>query len=115
MSRGEPRTALERVLAAMKSPAAAFDVRLPHPACVPAPGDRSPCADRPRWTVQPYLCAREIRVAWSADLLRPDGTPCDGGLWHLDTDRNRRLLTQTVAEGQRLFGITSHWLEERDA
>ena len=59
--------------------------------------------------------AREIRVAWTEGLLWQDGTPCNGGLWHLDQPANRARLEHAVQNGRRLFGATSHWLEERDA
>lgn len=112
MTPNDPRTPLERTLTAMMSSATTCEV---HPDAHRAP-DRSPRAcESPNWTVRPYLCAREIRVGWSEGLLAIDGVPSTGGLWHLDTECNRLLLMVTVAEGQRLFGPASHWLEERDA
>ena len=113
MTRRDPQTFLERALTAMKSSAAACEVR---PEGRGPANSMSPSADPPIWTVRPYLHAREIRVGWSEGLLTgADGSPCNGGLWHPDTEYNRLLLLLAVAEGQRLFGLTTHWLEERDA
>ncbi|MBO9649445.1 MAG: hypothetical protein J7605_13120 [Variovorax sp.] len=114
MTRKDPRTFLERALTAMKSSATSCEIRTDERRRIP---DRtSPAGDPPSWTVRPYLRAREIRVGWSEGLLMDsDGTPCNGGLWHPDTEYNRLLLLSAIAEGQRLFGLTTHWLEERDA
>jgi len=113
MTRRDPRTLLERALTTMKSPAAALEV------CFDDRGrqvDGSlPPGDGPNWTVRPYLRAREIRVAWAEGLLGSESPLGSGGLWYLDTEHSRLLLTYAVAEGQRLFGLTTHWLEERDA
>ncbi|SEB05679.1 hypothetical protein [Variovorax sp. YR216] len=110
----DPRTFLERALTAMKSSATTCEIR-PDDRRGPADG-MSPSTEGPNWTVRPYLHAREIRVGWTEGLLmNGDGTPCNGGLWHPDTEYNRLLLLLTVAEGQRLFGLMTHWLEERDA
>ena len=114
MTRRDSRTLLERALTTMKSSATTYEIRPAHPRRT-ADG-LPPSADSPRWTVRPYLHAREIRVAWTEGLLmNNDGTPCNGGLWYLDTEHNRLLLLSAIAEGQRLFGLTTHWLEERDA
>ncbi|MBB3178702.1 hypothetical protein [Variovorax sp. Sphag1AA] len=113
MTRKDPRTFLERTLTAMKS-SASCEIRTNEHERI-ADG-MSPSGDSPSWTVRPYLRAREIRVGWTDGLLmHNDGTPCNGGLWHPDTEYNRLLLLSAVAEGQRLFGLTTHWLEERDA
>jgi hypothetical protein len=114
MTRRDSRTLLERALTAMKSSATTCEAR---PNDHRGTADRMfPPADPPSWTVRPYLHAREIRVAWAEGLLtNNDGTPCNGGLWHPDTEYNRLLLLSAVAEGQRLFGLATHWLEERDA
>jgi len=114
MTRRNPQTFLERALTAMKSPATTCEVH---------PNDRGrsadgmlPSNDHPNWTVRPFLHAREIRVGWTEELLtNNDGTSPNGGLWHPDTEHNRQLLLSAIAEGQRLFGLTTHWLEERDA
>jgi len=114
MTRRDPRTFLERALTTMKASATTCEVR---------PNDRAgtidgmtPSTDPPHWTVPPFLHAREIRVGWTEGLLmNNDGSPCNGGLWYPDTEYNRLLLLSAIAEGQRLFGLTTHWLEERDA
>lgn len=71
----------------------------------------SPAAPRPRRSGKP----REIRLAWTEGLMWDDGTPCNGGLWHIDTPARRAELEHAVHHGRRLFGPNSHWLEERDA
>ena len=113
MTRRDPRTLLERALTTMKSSATLHARSSEHRA---PPDGAFPTTDSPSWTVRPYLRAREIRIAWAGGLLvHSDGTPSNGGLWFPDTEFNRQLLLSGVAEGQRLFGRTTHWLEERDA
>ncbi|MBT2326848.1 hypothetical protein J7E62_31570 [Variovorax paradoxus] len=56
----------------------------------------------------------EIRLCWS-DKVFPDQAHSGGGLWMPDVRHNRDKLEHAAAEGNRLYGHESHWIEKRQA
>lgn len=56
----------------------------------------------------------EIRLRWSDEVVQEQPARCDG-LWLPDLPRNRILLNEAMALGNRLYGDETHWIEQRQA
>lgn len=62
-----------------------------------------------------FIRPLEIRLCWSRRILRDDGSPGDGGLWHPDTPENRETQRIAMEAGSHVFGLGTHWIEVREA
>lgn len=43
------------------------------------------------------------------------GIPVDNSLWHPDSPRNRQMLKIILESQNEIFGLGTHWVEEREA
>ncbi|MPM31406.1 hypothetical protein SDC9_77961 [bioreactor metagenome] len=57
----------------------------------------------------------EIRAAWSiAERTDPTGRLIYAGFWLPDTRANRSALGAVIETGNDVYGVGTHWIEERE-
>jgi len=58
---------------------------------------------------------QEIRLCWSRGQVDENGRPVTGGRWFPATPVNRELAERVRQAGEAIYGVGSHWIEERKA